>query len=102
MALSSLAEGGTCVHFGASAGRSVTFNSGTFFLTGRTSLYGFYLWTEIGAQPAGEGLAILVNLVAQGRLRPRIEVEAPWTQVGEVAQQLLDRRYAGKAVLTVD
>jgi hypothetical protein len=34
-------------------------------------------------------------------LTPHITVEEPWTRVAEVAQSLLDRRYPGKAVLTV-
>ncbi|MDP9375560.1 MAG: alcohol dehydrogenase, partial [Chloroflexota bacterium] len=41
------------------------------------------------------------RLVAAGRLRPHIEVEAPWTAIADVAQRLLDRRFAGKAVLHV-
>jgi hypothetical protein len=28
-------------------------------------------------------------------------VEAPWTQIGQVARQLLDRKFVGKAVLHV-
>jgi NADPH:quinone reductase-like Zn-dependent oxidoreductase len=40
-------------------------------------------------------------MVADGRLKPRIEVEAPWTELGEVAARLLERGYTGKAVLRV-
>jgi NADPH2:quinone reductase len=43
----------------------------------------------------------LSRLVAEGRLEPRIELEAPWTEIGEVAARLIDRDYAGKAVLHV-
>ena len=42
-----------------------------------------------------------MGLVDEGRLNPRIEVEASWTQVGEVAGQLIERGYTGKAVLRV-
>ncbi len=38
------------------------------------------------------------TLVDEGRLRPWIEVEAPWTGVGEVAARLIERGYTGKAV----
>ncbi len=100
-ALTSLTKGGTCVHFGTSASRTVTFDSAVFFRTGRATLYGFYIFTEVGAQPAGEGLATLAALVSDGRLRPCIEVEAPWTRIGEIAEQLMERQYVGKAVLTV-
>jgi NADPH:quinone reductase len=100
--LTMLVQGGTCVHYGVSSGQPATINSSAFFRVGRVSLYGLYLFTELAHEPAGVGLAALCALVANGRLRPLIEIEAPWTQVGEVAQQLLDRRYAGKAVLRVE
>jgi hypothetical protein len=32
-------------------------------------------------------------------LHPHISVEASWTEIGPVARQLLDRSFAGKAVL---
>jgi NADPH:quinone reductase-like Zn-dependent oxidoreductase len=44
-------------------------------------------------------LAILAGMIAAGTLRPRIEIEAPWTEIGAVARQLLDRSFVGKAVL---
>jgi NADPH:quinone reductase-like Zn-dependent oxidoreductase len=101
-ALTSLAEGGVCVHFGASASRTVTFESPRFFRSGRTVLYGLYLFTEFGDKPASEGLARLARLVSEGRLRPLIERQGSWSQIGEVAQALLDRQYRSKAVLRVD
>jgi len=42
-----------------------------------------------------------VGLVADGRLHPRIAVEAPWTEIAQRAEQLLDRRVVGKIVLHV-
>ncbi len=42
-----------------------------------------------------------MRLIADGRLHPRIEVQAPWTSIADVARQLMDRRYSGKAVLAV-
>jgi len=51
--------------------------------------------------PASIGRARLAGLVAAGKLKPTISVEAPWTQIVEVAQQLLDRSFPGKAVLHV-
>jgi len=101
-ALAMLAQGGTCVHYGVSSGQTASINSAAFFRIGRVSLYGLYLFSELAVEPASVGLATLAGLVANGRLRPFIEVEAPWTQVGEVAQQLMDRGYAGKAVLRVE
>ncbi len=100
-ALGLLAPDGTCVSFGASAASEATFDLRRFFLTGGASLYGLILFYELRRQPARVGLSRLASLVASGRLRPRIEVEAPWTEIAAVAQQLLDRRFTGKAVLHV-
>ena len=100
-ALSMLAPEGTCVSFGTSASEEVTFDARDLYLTGGAKLYGFIIFYEILAQPASEGLARLVKLVDEGRLKPRIEVEAPWTEVGEVAVRLIDRGYTGKAVLRI-
>jgi len=100
-ALSMLAPEGTCVSFGVSGGPEVTFNTQQLYLTGGAKLYGFILFHEVTARPASAGLARLVRLINEGRLEPRIEVEAPWTDVGEVAARLIDRGYTGKAVLHV-
>jgi NADPH:quinone reductase len=100
-ALSMLAPEGTCVSFGVSGGPEVTFDARNLYLAGGAKLYGFIVFHEVVAQPASKGLARLVKLVDEGRLKPRIEVEAPWTDVGEVAARLIDRGYTGKAILHV-
>ena len=100
-ALSMLAPEGMCVSFGVSGGAEVTFDVRSFYFTGGAKLYGFILFHEVLAHPASGGLARLVRLVDEGRLRPRIEVEAPWTEVGETAARLIDRGYAGKAILQI-
>ena len=101
-ALSMLAPDGTCVSYGTSAAPEVEFDARALYLTGGARLYGFILFHEVLARPASSGLDRLARMVADGRLRPRIEVEAPWTEVGEVAVRLIDRGYTGKAVLQVD
>jgi len=99
-ALAMLRPGGTCVTFGVSEAPTATFDSGGFFRAGGTRLYGLVLFPELRrVEPASEGLAILAGMVARGTLRPRIEIEAPWTDIATVARQLLDRRFMGKAVL---
>ena len=99
--LGMLATGGTCVSFGTSAGNEVTFDARAFYLTGGARLRGFILFHEVRARPASDGLARLLKLVADSRLKANISVREPWTEVGEVAQRLLDRGYTGKAVLRV-
>jgi NADPH:quinone reductase len=101
-ALAALDRGGVCVTLGVSASAEVTFDTRTFFVSGRTTLYGFYLFVELGNEPAGEGLRRLAGLVAAGQVAPRISLERPWTDIGQVAQDLMARRFPGKAVLTLD
>jgi NADPH:quinone reductase len=50
---------------------------------------------------AGGGLARLVALVAEGRLRPQIDVVSSWRDAPAAFDALLERRVAGKAVLTI-
>jgi NADPH:quinone reductase-like Zn-dependent oxidoreductase len=57
--------------------------------------------TELKNEPASIGLARLLALIKDGRLRLHIEVEAPWEQVAEVSRRLMEREFAGKAVLLV-
>ncbi len=100
-ALKMLAYGGTCVSYGVSAGGDVPFDASAFFRAGRATLYGLSVFTELAREPAAIGLGRLARLVADDRLRPAIAVKSPWTDVGRVAQDLLDRAYPGKAVLQV-
>jgi NADPH2:quinone reductase len=101
-ALAALERGGVCVTLGVSASSEVTFDARAFFVGGRATLYGFYLFVELGQEPAGVGLRRLADLVAAGQIAPRITLERPWTEVGQVAQDLMARRFPGKAVLTLD
>lgn len=100
-ALAALERGGTCVTLGVSASSEVTFDARAFFVTGRTTLYGFYLFSELGTEPAGIGLRRLAELVAAGQLAPHVSLERAWTEIAGVAQDLIDRRFPGKAVLTL-
>jgi NADPH:quinone reductase len=100
-ALTMLATGGTCVSFGVTSGVEATFDVRRFYLTGGATLYGFIIFHEILTRPAGAGLSRLLRLVAEGSLEPRIELEAPWEEIGDVAARLTARHYAGKAVLHV-
>ncbi|MFH7029473.1 MAG: zinc-binding dehydrogenase [Heteroscytonema crispum UTEX LB 1556] len=98
-ALGLLAEDGVAVTFGTSGGSEVTFDASRFYATAGASLYGFILFHELQRESASLGLKRLLSLVEAERLRPHIDVEASWTQVADIAQRLLDRRYPGKAVL---
>jgi NADPH:quinone reductase-like Zn-dependent oxidoreductase len=101
-ALSLIAPGGLCVTFGVSSSTEVSLNIRSFYGGGGLNLYGFMLFNELGAKPASEGLARLARLIDKGQLKPLIDVEADWTQVGKVCRQLLERKITGKAVVTVE
>ena len=95
-------EGTVVVSLGTSAGNNVTFDAQKFYGVGMASLYGLILFDELKkVESAAVGLARLAKLVGSGKLVPRISLEADWSEVDSVAQQLLDRAYPGKAVLSV-
>jgi NADPH:quinone reductase len=101
-ALAALQRSGVCVTLGVSASAEVTFDAREFFVTGRSTLYGLYLFTEFGSEPASVGLRRLAELVAAGQLAPHISLERPWKEITQVAQDLMARRFHGKAVLVLD
>jgi NADPH2:quinone reductase len=101
-ALAALQRAGVCVTLGVSAAAEVTFDARQFFVAGRTTLYGLYLFTELGNEPAAVGLWRLADLAATGKLTPHVSVERPWKDIGQVAHDLMARRFPGKAVLTLD
>ena len=102
-ALLGLVEEGTkIVTFGTSAGNDVTFNAQTFYNKGMTTLYGMILFDELKTvESADKGLARIAKLIGEGKIKPQISVEADWKEIAGVAQQLLNRSYAGKAVLHI-
>lgn len=101
-ALKLLEPDGTCVSFGISGGSEATIDVRSFYATSPgATLYGFFLFHEHRRHPVGADLGRLARLVAGGRLTAPIEIEAPWNEVGEMAQRLTERQYTGKAVLHV-
>jgi NADPH2:quinone reductase len=101
-ALAALQRAGVCVALGASDSAEVTFDARAFYVAGRTTLYGFYLFTELGAEPASVGLRRLAELVAAGQLVPHISHQRSWKDVAQMAEDLIARRFPGKAVLVLD
>ena len=101
-AMGMLAPNGTCVTFGISDSATATIESRAFFGTGGARLYGLTLFHELmSVERAGIGLALLAAEIAAGRLRPQIAVETGWSEIGSIAQRLIDRDFTGKAVLHI-
>jgi len=103
-ALGMLQPNGTCVTLGISDSGTVTFESRELFGTGGARLYGLTLFHELmSVERGGVGLTLLAELIAAGKLRPEIAVEAKWSEIGTVARRLIDRDFfTGKAVLHVE
>ncbi len=92
---------GLCLTYAAPAGPEITFNSRVLNQAPGIALTGFFIFRELAAAPASQGLADLVALISEGRLHPRVEIETPWGEVAQAAQRLIDRQFPGKAVLLV-
>jgi NADPH:quinone reductase-like Zn-dependent oxidoreductase len=99
--MSMMAPSGHIVCYGVSAGGPASFDS-AMVLRSRMTVSGLAVFTEVNRETAAAGLSRLARMVAAGTLRPLIDVQAPWSEIGNVAQQLLDRSYPGKAVLLVE
>ncbi len=98
--LGMLGPDGVCVSIGVIGGMDISLDLRTMRAP-RSSLYKMLVFTEVSQEPASLGLARLAQLVAEGRLKPHIDVEESWTRIGQVAEDLLQRRISGKAVLTL-
>ncbi|HWF78210.1 MAG TPA: zinc-binding dehydrogenase [Caulobacteraceae bacterium] len=98
-ALGLLAPGGACVLLGASEGAVTSFDASKFRVGG-TSLYALAMNWELQHTTPSAVLAGVVALAAEGRLKPVIERRAPIEDIDAVARELVDRKFAGKAVLT--
>lgn len=100
-ALGMLRPEGTYVLYGTSAGEGDALPLSRFYGAGGATLYGLQMFYELRSEPASVGLARLAEMMVKGDLHVQIDTEESWTEVADVAQQLLDRAYPGKAVLTV-
>jgi NADPH:quinone reductase-like Zn-dependent oxidoreductase len=99
-ALGWLEPEGLAVAYGAAGGQTTVTVDLARFREG--SVYRFHVTDEFRRLPASVALETLGRLLGDGLLVPHITIEASWTEVGEIAQQMLDRAYPGKAVLTLE
>jgi NADPH:quinone reductase len=94
---------GTVVSFASTVAEPVSYPARELFARASGArLVGFYLFSILAhSRSAGADLRRLAELVADGRLDPQIDVVKPWTEAAAAIEALMDRRVAGKAVLTV-
>lgn len=96
-----LGDNGRLVVYGVSAGADAAVPIRSLMFTGDGRIDGFHLYRESEKETASKGLTRLMRLMLEGRLKTEITVRKEWTDIGEVAQGLIDRTYVGKAVLTL-
>jgi len=103
-AIQRIAPMGTIVSFASSDASPVQFPSRELFARAPGArLYGLFVFAELGETRSGSrDLARLAGLVASGRLRCSIDIEASWKDAPGAIAALMGRKVAGKAVLHVD
>jgi NADPH:quinone reductase len=97
-AFQKVAAGGVVVSFGNSSREPAPFDF--FAFTGREVRVETYFSTRHDHE-AGAGLAVLLDLLAAGRLRVEPGFEDGWERLNDALDALRERRIAGKAVLHV-
>ena len=93
---------GTIVVYGNSSGEPTTLAFADFRGAPNSRLQSFSYFSSESEDRFAPDLALLVSLIADGLLKPQIGIECGWRDFAEIAEQLRERRVAGKAVLLVD
>jgi NADPH2:quinone reductase len=91
---------GVVVIYGNSSGEPAPLDFRVFGDHQNARLQGFHYFTSEPEEKFGPDLALLVSLVADGSLKPRI-VEHDWHEIPAVGARLLGRGIAGKAVFNI-
>jgi len=100
-AIHSLAPDGIAVLYGVTVGGLLQVSPGYMLGTGTGRIEGFNLFRESEIEPISRGLDRLLHLIQKGRLDVQVDTVAGWEQAPDLAQQLNDRKFAGKAVLSI-
>jgi NADPH2:quinone reductase len=90
---------GTVVVYGNSSTETTMIGFANFRGAPNSRVQSFSYFTSEAEERFAPDLALLVSLIADGYLKPRIGSERGWRDILQVADQLRDRRIAGKAVL---
>jgi NADPH:quinone reductase len=93
---------GTIVVYGNSSTEPTTLSFADFRGAANARIQTFSYFTSEAEERFGPDLALLVSLVADGSLKPRIGAERSWRDLLQVGDQLRGRGIPGKAVLRTD
>ena len=99
-ALERLAPGGTLIWFGQASREPVTLSFFDLLYHHPSATIRHFSYAD--PPPYGADLAVLVRLVANGRLHPEIGRVTDWADTAGTLTDLRDRRIRGNAVLTVN
>jgi NADPH2:quinone reductase len=103
-AIQRIAPGGTVVSFGSTVPDPVSYPTRALFgESPGAKVYGLLIFPELRhTQSGAQDLARLAAHVAAGRLDVQMDLVVSWREAATAIAALLDRRVAGKAVLTID
>jgi NADPH2:quinone reductase len=103
-AIQRLRPGATAVSYASTLPEPVTYPTRALFgVASGSKVYGLLIFNELRTGQDGAGdLSRLARRVAEGRLDVQLDLVLPWREAGRAIEALLDRRVAGKAVLTID
>ncbi len=102
-AVARLSERGVVVSFGNSSNEPVSFDPRILYRKGAARVEGYFVtWELVYGRIGTRELSHLASLVAGCELESRIDLQSGWRQAATAVDALLDRRVAGKAVLTID
>jgi NADPH2:quinone reductase len=99
--LPALERDGVAINYGVTGDAQVALPLGVMLGKGRARIRGLNLYAVSEKEPPAEWLPRLLRLVADGRLEVDHTVLGDWSAVGQAAEDLVERRFTGKGVLTV-
>jgi NADPH2:quinone reductase len=102
-AIDRLAAEGVVVSIGNSSNETTTFDPRVLYRKGSPRIEGFFVtWELLHGRIGSEELSYLASLAATGGLVSRVDLRVGWRDAAAAVDALLERRVAGKAVLTID
>lgn len=100
-AIHSLSGDGIALIYGATDRQLLQVQPGFLLGTGSGRVEGFNLYRESEIESVSKGLGRLLSLVVAGRLEVSVEREGTWEEAGQLSQDLIDRKFSGKAVVAL-
>jgi NADPH:quinone reductase-like Zn-dependent oxidoreductase len=102
-AIARVAPRGGVVSFGNSANKTTHFDARTLYRKGAARIEGYFVTRELlDGRIGARELSYLAALAAGGELESSVDLRASWRDAASAIDALLERRVAGKAVLTID